>query len=367
MIRSLAKISVLLYLTVVLIGCESDPGTGPIQGRDTTIVTNDTRALYVLNEGQFGKSNASLDVLLINRTTTIIDSTNRKDTLITFDTLYQKDRIANLGDVGNDVKLINGRLYVVLNGSNQIVVVDPNNATEVSRINFPVGSSSNKIANIGGGKALVSQLYGSNVSVLDLNTNTVTGSLEIERSSVDIGVLNNKAFITADSQSVVIWDLASNTLSKTVTVPYAPQQIVVDSADNQIIVACQGNFLDVTSNSYLVWINATTGDIIKTEQVGAGSYSIGRLIPGQGKIFLLAGSQVKTIDLVSRTINATPLISTSKFYYGGAYDPTSGNLYLGDPASFTSAGTIDVYNASTGSLLKSYEAGIAPAHFAFYR
>jgi DNA-binding beta-propeller fold protein YncE len=366
MIRLFGKLSVLLYLAFALASCESDPIIAPPHN-DTTIVTNDTRAMYVLNEGGFGKSNSSLDVLLINRTVTIIDSTNRQDTIITFDTLYQKDRIADLGDVGNDLKLINGKLYVVLNGSNQIVVVDPSNATEVTRINFPIGSSSNKIANIGGGKALVTQLYGSEVSIIDLTTNTVAGSMAINRSSVDIGVLDNKAFISADSQSILVWDLTSNSLDTIIDVRYAPQQIYVDSLNHQIIVACEGNFADPSSNSYLVYINAMTGAIANTEQVGAGPYAIGRLIAGPtGKLFMLVGGQVKSIDLATRTISQTP-ISSSKFYYGGAYDAVSGGLYLGDPANFSNAGTIDVYNVSTGALVKSYEAGIAPAHFAFYR
>lgn len=367
MIRHLSKLSLLAYLALILIGCESDPISPVVEGRDTTIVTQDTRALYVLNEGQFGKSNASLDVLLINRITTIIDSTNRKDTIVTFDTVYQKNRITALGDVGNDVKLINGKLYIVMNGSHQIVVADPNNATETARIDFPVGSSSNKIAYVGSNKALVTQLYGTSVSVVDLASNTIVADLPLERGTNDIGILNNKAFISADSQSIVILNVASNSLDRIVTLPYGPQQIIVDSARNQIIVACQGNFADPTSNSHLVWLNAQTGEIIKTEQVGVGSYMIGRLFLGNGKLYMLAGMDVKTIDLVTRTIASTPFISGSTFYYGASVDPVSGNLYLGDAGSFSAAGKVDVYSGTTGALLKSYEAGIAPAHFAFYR
>jgi DNA-binding beta-propeller fold protein YncE len=365
--RSLFKVSILLYLAVALASCESDPIIAPPHN-DTTIVTNDTRAMYVLNEGSFGKNNSSLDVMLINRTITIIDSTNRQDTIVTFDTLYQKDRVAGLGDVGNDLKLINGKLYVVLNGSNQIVVVDPNNATEVKRIDFPVGSSSNKIANIGGGKALVTQLYGSELAIVDLSANTIAGTVNINRNSNDIGVLNNKVFITADTQSVLVWDLATNSVDTVIETPYGPQQIYVDSVNNQIIVACQGNFNDATTNSHLVYIDAVTLKTTKTEQVDAGVYTIGRLIQGPaGKLFMLGGGKVRVIQLAARTIATVPLLESPKYYYGGGYDAQTNTLYLGDAAGFTGVGSVDAYDATTGALRKSYEAGIAPAHFAFYR
>lgn len=366
MIRHLSKLSLIAYLALILIGCESDPIAPIVEGRDTTIITQDTRALYVLNEGQFGKSNATLDVMLVNSITTIIDSINRKDTIITFDTIYQKDRIAALGDVGNDVKLISGKLYIVLNGSHQIVVVDPNNATETARIDFPVGSSSNKIAYVGENKAFVTQLKGGSISVVDLTTNTIVASHPYALTN-DIGVLNNKVFVTADSQTLAIINPGTGTPDNIVAMPFGPQQLVVDSAHNQIIVACQGNYADPSSNSHLVWLNATTGEIIKTEQVGVGSYAIGRLFLGNGKLYMLSGTSVKTIDLTTRTISGTPFISSSTFYYGGSIDPVSGNLYLGDAGSFSAAGKVDVYSGTTGQFLKSFGSGIAPAHFAFYR
>jgi hypothetical protein len=367
MTRLFGKLSVLLYLAVALASCESDPIIAPVHN-DTTIVTNETRALYVLNEGAYGANNASLDVLLITRNQTIIDSTNRKDTIVTFDTLYQKNRIPGLGDVGNDLKLINGQIYAVMNNSNEIVVVDPANASEVKRINFSAGSGPNKIANIGGNRALVTHLYSTELAIVDVATNTIAGAVNLGRTSNDIGVLNNKAFISADTQSVVIWDIASNSIDTVITVPYGPQQIYVDSVNDQIIVACQGNFADAASTSNLVYIDASTGAILKTEQVGIGVYAIGRLMRGPaGKLLMLTSGQVQTINLSTRTIASVPLITSPKQYYGGGYDAQTNTLYLGDAAGFTGLGAVDVYDAATGALLKSYEAGIAPAHFAFYR
>jgi hypothetical protein len=214
----------------------------------------------------------------------------------------------------------------------------------------------------------VTQLYGSELSIIDLNSNAIAGTVALNRSSNDIGILNGRAFISADTQSVVVWDLVSNIVDTIIQVPYGPQQIYVDSVNNQIIVACQGNFNDLTSNSYLVYINATTKEIIKTEQVDIGSYAIRRLIPGPaGKIFMLGGGKVRAIQLAARTIASAPLLTSPKYYYGGGYDAQTNTLYLGDAAGFTGPGSVDAYNATTGALLKSYEAGIAPAHFAFYR
>jgi YVTN family beta-propeller protein len=65
------------------------------------------RKLFILNEGRFGANNASLS------------SWNYADTVL------KNDLAADLGDVGNDVAVMNGKLYLLLNGSKKIVVLDP--------------------------------------------------------------------------------------------------------------------------------------------------------------------------------------------------------------------------------------------------
>jgi DNA-binding beta-propeller fold protein YncE len=354
--RLFIRFAALVYVALLFVGCESDPTTSPA-AQDTTYLGQHGRAIFVANEGNYGGANATIDVLVLRRE-------NLSDA---YDTTYQKNRIAGLGDVANDIKIINGKLYAVMNGSNQIVVADPATATELKRIDFALGSGSNKIAKIAADRALVTHLSGTELSIIDLNTDQIAGTLNLNRTSVDIGVLNNKAFISADTQSVVIWDLATNSIQDVVEVPYAPQQIFVDSVNNQIVVACQGDWRNTASNTYLVWINALTGEVTKTDQIGTGTFQIGRLFAGNGKLYLTSGSQVKSIDLASRAISSMPFITAPGSIYGGAVDPLTGNLYLGDAGSFSAPGKVYVYSGSTGQLLNTYEAGIGPAHFAFYR
>ena len=65
------------------------------------------RKLFVLNEGRFNGNNASLSSW---------DYSNNE---------FKNDLAPDLGDVGNDIAVMNGKLYLVLNGSRKIVVLDP--------------------------------------------------------------------------------------------------------------------------------------------------------------------------------------------------------------------------------------------------
>lgn len=66
-----------------------------------------TKKLFVLNEGAWGANNATLTSYNYN-------SGEVKNDLAT-----------ELGDVGNDIMVMNGNIYVLLNGSRKIVVLDP--------------------------------------------------------------------------------------------------------------------------------------------------------------------------------------------------------------------------------------------------
>jgi hypothetical protein len=82
---------------------------GVAAGHFAKYTSGSVRKLFVLNEGRFGGNNASLS------------SWNYIDNAMT------NDLAADLGDVGNDIAIMNGKVYVLLNGSRKIVVLDPNN------------------------------------------------------------------------------------------------------------------------------------------------------------------------------------------------------------------------------------------------
>src|SRR4051812_29819994 len=105
-----------LCIAGTLTSCE--PSTTP---NTNGIIVNSDRALFVLNQGQFTKNNATLDEI-------VLKDSNRIG-----------DLIPNLGDAGNDIELFKGKLYAVMDNSNKVVVVNPENNT-ASSILFPNGS-----------------------------------------------------------------------------------------------------------------------------------------------------------------------------------------------------------------------------------
>ena len=78
------------------------------------------------------------------------------------------------------------------------------------------------------------------------------------------------------------------------------------------------------------------------------------------------GDSVAAIDLATRTLANAAFVSRGLAYYDGGYDLTTDELYLGQQ-SFSGASRVDIFDGTTGAFKRSFLAGIAPAHFAFYR
>src|SRR4051794_35397823 len=97
---------------VMLSSCESTttPSTGNAKFTDST--------LFILSEGQSTKNNAQLDGYSL-----------KKDSLVS-------NIINPLGDIGNDIKIIGKRIYVVLENSSKIISVNPDSVADRFAIIF---------------------------------------------------------------------------------------------------------------------------------------------------------------------------------------------------------------------------------------
>jgi DNA-binding beta-propeller fold protein YncE len=323
----------LLLITAGLASCEtvSEP---PV---DNSVIKKPS--LLVLNEGAYGASNASLDAI-------DVASDERSANII-----------QNLGDVGSDVEIINGKIYVVSSKSARMYVVDPADGATKASFNFPQPASPNAIAKINDNEAIVTNLFQSRIDIIDLSTNTIKDSIKVGQGTVDIGIMNGMAYVSAAANVVYIIDLSTKTLVDSVSVGTTPQSVIIDPTRNQVVVMSWGMWPDGTANVSI--IDASTRTVKRKADVAS---SIQKLVAGDNKLYVIYSDKVETMDLVS----GIGIPFSNKGYLAGVFDEPSNELYLGS-GDYTSPGKVDVVNASTGALKRTYEAGIAPAHFAFYR
>ncbi len=338
----------LLLATVgALASCESTTGTTPAPF-DSTIVNTGDRALFIVDEGHFQSNNSSMDAIVF-RTTTAVDTVSHKDVL------------TGLGE-GNDIWLVGNRAYILDNGG-QIVIANADSLKKIGSI--PLGiTQPDKMALIGAGRFVVTERSGSSAKVVDVNAAKIVDSLPVADGSVCVGVLAGKVFITSEPStsrgSMSVFDANSKALINTISLDANPEDLVVDSVHNQIIVGCSGDYNMVAPSA--AFIDASNLAVKKKITLGAVGDQFAFVLGPQ--LYVLVSSAALVVDL-STYANAAVPIPGGNSYYNGIYDAKTNALYLGR-TNYTSAGTVDVFDATSMKIRWSFKTGIAPAHFAFY-
>jgi hypothetical protein len=343
MIKKLLTFGILAFFAGTLASCESSTNPSPaltisggndilIDGNKAIVLANGSNSLYVvdlssvatndpalfvLNEGNFGKPNSSLDEVLFQMG----------------DTLFHRNFLPDFSRV-------------------------------LATISFGLDGP-NKMALIGTNLLLVTRRNTTSAAIVDLSKNAIVDSISLGEPSVAVAVLNNKAYITSGSYSppghLNILDLSSMKITKKIWLRNTPEQAVVDSAHNQVIIGTSGDY--DTIPPILYFVNSSSDNIDDSLVVGQPTDD-GEITTGQ-KHFLIVSANVYPLAGPSHTLGA-PLIAAASTYYKGAYNGSDDALYLGVYDFTSGSGKVDVYNASTGTLKWSFATGIAPAHFAFY-
>jgi hypothetical protein len=323
----------LLLLAGTIASCESTIENEP----DTSVIKKPS--LLVLNEGAFLGSNASLDVINAG-------SGERQENII-----------PNLGDVGSDVEIIDGKIYVISSNSRRMYALNPVDGQTLAAYTFEGVASPNAIAKIGTNEALVTHLYSDRLDVIDLTTNTVKDSIRVSQGTVDIITMNGFAYVTASSNYLYVIDLTQKKLVDSILIGDVPQRVLPDAARNQLVTLSWGTWPNGIANVSI--IDVATRTVKRKTDVAS---SVQKLVAGDNKIYVVYSDKVETMDLVS----GIGIGFSANGYLGGVYDEPSNELFLGS-GNYTTPGKVDVLDGSTGVVKRSYNVGIAPTHFAFYR
>ena len=305
------------------------------------------RKLFVVNEGGFGKGNASIDVF--NYT----------------DSVYTAGVKVKIGDVANDIQLIDGKLYVTLNGSSKLIAYDTA-LTVGTSIQFSAGMAPARIIKTADGEAMMTSLYTDTVYVIDTKVGTIKYRVKVAGGTRGLAALGGNAYIANAANGVTVINTNTRSVTEVQNLATTPYEVIADSARGALLLVGVGNFSPALPCD-LVWVKESDRTVISKITLPATDY-FGSLYPtvvAKNKVYLLLGNRVAAVDMATRTIANDSFIP--KAYYGGIYDAKRDELILGDAKDFQNNGAVDVYDAATGKLKKSYIAGVAPAHFYIYQ
>lgn len=348
------KTKVLLTLglgaSLFFTACSDDPEVKPTPAKEYL------NGVFVVNEGGFNASNASIDFL---------DTLENK----IYSDVFKSVNGRVLGDVAQSMAVTNTNGYVVLNNSAKIEVIRKKDAVSIASI---TGFQSPRYMVVKDSTiAYVSDWFSNSVKVIDLVSNTITSSITVGAGPESMCIVGDRLYVTncggydLDSTLSVI-DLNSNTELTKIVVGDAPVAVTAD-ANGKVWVLCRGSYgVDFNSNDddtkgQFVQIDPTNNQILKTISIGdKGDHPDKmRINAAKNTMYYLSSYQslsgVYKFNINDNAASTTAFISG--YFYGLGYDKKKDQLYLGEVTSFTQNAKIIRYT-SNGTLIDSYTTGI---------
>ncbi len=342
-IKSVFNAFCVLLIASLIASCSKNSDSGP-QGKYQ-------HGVFIVNEGQFRKGNASI-------------SFYNPDSLKASNDIFTTVNGRSLGDVAQSITNFEGKYYIVVNNSNKIEIVD-DNFISVGVIKDSIDQP-RYLLNINNQKAYISQWRSTgkgNVAVLDLSTNKVTKLISLNQGPEKMLLFNNVVYVTnggglTNDSTVSVIDASTDKLITTIKVGYNPCNILLDK-NNKIWVLCGGMWPDKVGS--LIQIDPAT-NTAKTVVSLASEYSQPPMTINQAKDKLVFSYDNKVYE--QNIASTTPTVKLNRAFYKMGINPKNGDLYGTDPENYSSNGWVIRYNSGFAAI-DSFKVGVIPGEVMF--
>ena len=337
------------------------------------------QGFYLLNEGNMGSNKATLD-------------------FFNFETgEYMRNIYAErnpnvpkeLGDVGNDMGIYDGKLYVVVNVSNKVEVMDAKTTERIGQIDIPncrfiKFHEGYAYVTSYAGPVTINPNYEQIGYVAKINTTTheqedicLVGFQPDELEIVDgkIYVANSGGYMGVESTSdyertVSVIDIASFEEEKRIDVAYNLEHIKADKRGN-LWVSSRGDYEKLPSR--LFYIDIELQQVTDTIDVAASNYWIdddllyvigtaySHNTQYEGVSYYIVDT--KTREVVKQQIVTDGIDKEFEKPYGIMVDPETKDIYITDAGNYVTPGVLYCFDKN-GKKKWSVRVGNSPAHFA---
>lgn len=331
--------------------------------------------IYLVNQGNQGSNKARLDFLNFHNGFYIRDVF----------TEYNPEVVKGLGDTGNDVQVYKGKVFVVVNGSHKVEIMDAYSMKRLAQVDVPNcrfiafdGNCAYVTSYVAKDKEALKTQKGA-LYRIDLDTYKVTGQVTVGYQPEQLVIMDGKAYVANSGgyvagydDTVSVVDLKSMKVEYDIKVAVNLQLMLVD-AEGTIWVSSIGNYRDVSSTlNYLV----KKGD--KYELGGTVNVPVSSMALAGDKIYVIGTTytptwtptttynivNVKTRELESGSFITDGTESGITTAYTVTVNPGNGDIYVTDAKDYVSSGTLHCYTGS-GKHKWSVRTGDIPARIAF--
>lgn len=367
----------LFFVLVTLISCRTDEIVIPREVVEGIAPAENTaiKGFYMLNEGNMGSNKCTLDFFDYTKGTY-------------YRNIYAEvnpNVVKELGDVGNDIKIYGSKLYIIVNVSNKIEVLDAKTAQRIKSI--PLQNC--RYITFNDGKVYASSYAGP----VDINPNAPKGkvveidtvSLSIQRQATvgyqpeEIEIVGDQLFVANSGgymapnydKTVSVIDLNSFTEIKKLDVAINLHRLKKDKYGD-LYVTSRGDYYTIPSSLYL--IDAATGTVKKDFHLAVSEMTI-----VNDKLYFYSNQfnytthtyqkafgiiDVKTEQIITNKIFDQAYIDAIKTPYGIAVNPITEDIYITDARNYVATGFVYCFDKN-GHFKWKTEGGNIPAHFAF--
>lgn len=345
------KLTYIIFLLLIF-SCKKDE-LGP-QCVNCSLDNNETEAtdLIIINEGNFGWGNGSLSLY---KPTSKTVSNN----------VYQHANNSNvLGDVVQSAYQFNSNLYIVANNSGKIEVIDENNFKNVATISG--FNSPRYFLPVSNSKAYVTDLYFNSIQIVDLTSNSITGSINTNGWTEQLLMHNDSVYVCdMTNDNLLIINPSSNNLVDSIKLGVEPNSLVLDK-NNKLWILCSGGSSE--DNGKLIRFNPTNRSIEATYVFPNISHSPSRLtINSSGDRLYFSNNSIYRMNIGDVALPGSAFINNnSNIFYGLAVDPVNEDVYVADAIDYIQNGIVFRYSSS-GSLMDQFYVGIIPGEFLFIK
>ncbi|NCP83330.1 MAG: hypothetical protein GW823_00245, partial [Bacteroidetes bacterium] len=296
---------------------------------------------------------------LFNSGTSSISSYNPETKEIVQNVFKNANNTAVIGDILQSAKEIDGELYLVVNNSHKIMVVDPTTLVLKRSLIMPESASPRYVEKGNDNEILVTDIFGNSVNRLNKTSGEVVGQIALGTTSEELIRVGTKVFVANpgpylnSANTISVIEISNNSVSKIETEGVNIVSIKVDNS-GMVWAVATGNYVDKTGK--IIIIDSENLSIVKTIDVG-GSPSELDINNSTNEVFVLNSPTIQVIDLKTYIIKQTSLVIGS--FYTLSVDENDKKLYLTDPKDYTSNGILKVYSLS-GDSLDQVTVGVNP-------
>jgi len=349
---------ILFFLFIILLSSCDDMKDMPAHVT-LPATPGETGQLYVLSEGLFNMNNSTLS--LIN-----FDSGTLKSDFF----LFKNNR--GLGDTANDMKQYGNKLWIVVNVSSQVEVMDATSGISIKQIPF---FNDSKVARqprtitFYAGKAYVCSFDGT-VARIDTASLNIEAITTVGRNPDGIAAVNGKLYVSNSGgldipnydNTVSVVDLSTFKEIKKITVGMNPFKIQPDS-HGDVYVVSRGN--NSTIKSTWCRINSNTDEVVQTfDNLPVVNFTIHNDTAYLYNYdYIKSTYWVKTFDCNTEQIISDNFITDSTTLerpFSITVHPTNGNVYLTDARNYTVKGDLLCFNRKGKLLYKIESIGLNP-------